>query len=240
MHSLMISSEVRPRFAVGVLLHLAHDQLLIERAAVDADAHGLAVVAGDRADGGELLVAALAGADVAGIDAVLVERAGAIGILGQQDVAVVVKIADERSFAAGVEHALLDFGDGGGGFRNVHGDADHLRAGGGQLDALLHGGGDVGRVGIGHGLDDDGRAAADGHVADFHAMSLLSMRHRCSTLPRCEGRLYREPNGTLHASRLGEAREVLRSGVVAQDGVLIGSPVWHRKCAPRGYPPPFL
>ncbi len=61
--------------AVGVLLHLAHDQLLIERAAVDADAHGLAVVAGDAADGGELLVAALAGADVAGIDAVLVEGA---------------------------------------------------------------------------------------------------------------------------------------------------------------------
>ncbi len=118
MHSLMISSEVRPRFAVGIFLHLAHDQLLIERAAIDADAHGLGVIAGDGADGGELLVAALAGADVAGIDAVFVESASAIGILGQQDVAVVVKIADERSFAAGVEHALLDFGDSGGGFGN--------------------------------------------------------------------------------------------------------------------------
>ena len=59
---------------VGVLLHLAHHQFLIERAAVHADAHGLAVVARDFADGGELLVAALAVADVAGIDAVFVER----------------------------------------------------------------------------------------------------------------------------------------------------------------------
>ena len=153
---------------------------MIERAAIDADAHGLGIVAGDGADGGELLVAALAGADVAGIDAVFIERAGAIGIFGQQDVAVIVKIADERSFAAGVQHALLDFGDSGGCFGKIHGDADHLRSGRGQFEALLHGGGDVDRVGIGHGLNDDGRAATDGHVADFHAMSLLSMRHRCS------------------------------------------------------------
>ncbi len=62
----------------------------------------------------------------------------------------------------------------------IHGDAHHLRTGGGQLEALLRGGGDVGGVGIGHGLNDDGRAATDGHVADLHAMSLLSMRHRYS------------------------------------------------------------
>ncbi len=54
---------------VGVFLHLAHDQFLIQRAAVDADAHGLVVVARDFADGGKLFVAALAGAHVAGIDA---------------------------------------------------------------------------------------------------------------------------------------------------------------------------
>ena len=88
---------------VRVLLHLAHDQFLIERAAVDADAHRLAVVARDFADGGELLVAALAVADVAGIDAVLVEGARAIGIFGEQHVAVVVEVADDRRVAAGVE-----------------------------------------------------------------------------------------------------------------------------------------
>ena len=114
----------------------AHDQLLVERAAVDADAHRLAVVDRDLADGGELLVAPLAGADVAGIDAVLVERRGAVGIARQQQVAVVVEVADERRRAAGVEHALLDLGHGGRRFRHVDGDAHHLRAGLGQLDAL--------------------------------------------------------------------------------------------------------
>ncbi len=109
MHSLMMSSDVLAEIAVGVLLHFAHDQLLIERAAVDADAHGLAVVARHFADGGELFVAALPGADVAGIDAVFVERARAIGIFREQHVAVVMEIADHRNVAAGIEHALLDF-----------------------------------------------------------------------------------------------------------------------------------
>ena len=50
----------------------------------------------DLADRRELLVAPLAGADVAGIDPVLVERARAVGKLRQQEVAVVVEVADER------------------------------------------------------------------------------------------------------------------------------------------------
>ena len=76
-------------------------------------------------------------ADVAGIDAVLVEGAGAVGIFGEQDVAVVVEVADERRVAAGVEQALLDFGNGGGGFGNVDGDADEFGAGLGEFEALL-------------------------------------------------------------------------------------------------------
>ena len=160
---------------VGVFLHLAHDQFLIERAAVDADAHGLVVVARDFADGGELLVAALAGADVAGIDAVFIERAGAIGIFGEQDVAVVMEIADERDVAAGIEQALFDFGDGGGGFGNIYGDADEFRAGLGEFEALLGGGGDVDGVRVGHGLDDDGRAAADLDFADFYAYGFVAL-----------------------------------------------------------------
>ena len=73
MQLLMISSESRPEVAVGVLLHLAHDQFLIERAAVDADAHRLAVIDGHFADGGKLLVAPGARAHVAGIDAVFIQ-----------------------------------------------------------------------------------------------------------------------------------------------------------------------
>ena len=61
--------------AVGVLLHLRHDELLVEGAAVDADADGLVVLDRHAADRGEVLVAPAPGADVAGVDAVLVERA---------------------------------------------------------------------------------------------------------------------------------------------------------------------
>src|SRR4029078_2500668 len=60
--------------AVGVLLHPRHDELLIERPAVHADGDRLAVVEGALPDRRELLVAASAGADVARIDPVLVER----------------------------------------------------------------------------------------------------------------------------------------------------------------------
>ena len=151
---------VEAEVAVGVLLHLAHDQLLIERAAIDADAHRLAVVHGDFADRGELLVAPRSRAHVAGIDAVLVEGPRAIGIFGQQDVAVVVKIADDRRRASQIAQPRHNFRDRRRRFRHVHRDAHQLRAGVGQLLALRHGSGNVRRIRVGHRLDDYRRAAA--------------------------------------------------------------------------------
>ena len=162
----MMSSELRPRLPVGVLLHLRHDQLLIERAAIDADADGPAVIDGHLADGRELLVAPSPGADVAGIDAVLVERRRARRVAREQQVAVVMEVADERRRAAGVEHALLDFGHGRGRLGHVDGDAHHLGAGLPQLDALPRGRRRIRRVGHRHRLHDDRGAAADGDVAD--------------------------------------------------------------------------
>ena len=114
-------------------------------------------------------------ADVAGIDAVFVERAGAIGILGEQHVAVVMEIADDGRVAARIEQALLDFRHRGGRFRNVYGDADEFRARLREFQALLRGGGDVRGVGVGHRLDDDGRAAADLDLADLDADRLVPL-----------------------------------------------------------------
>ena len=48
-------------------------------------------------DGRELAVLLVLEADVAGIDAVLVERLGAGRIVGQQRVAVVVEVADDAA-----------------------------------------------------------------------------------------------------------------------------------------------
>ncbi len=103
-----------------------------------------------------------------------------MGIFRQQDVAVVVKIADQGSFAAGIEHALLDFRHRGGGLWDVYRDANHFGARGRQFQALLRRGSDVSGVGIGHRLNDDRRATTDRHLPDFHRMSLASMRHDSS------------------------------------------------------------
>ena len=163
---------VEAQVAVGVLLHLAHHQLLIERAAIDADAHRLAVVHGDFADRGKLLVAPRARAHVAGIDAVFVQRPRAIGIFRQQHVAVVMKIADDRRGASQIAQPRHNFRHRRRRFRHVHRDAHQLRAGVGQFLALRHGAGNVRRIRIGHRLDDDRRAAANLELADFDAVRL--------------------------------------------------------------------
>ena len=163
---------IEAEIAVGVLLHPAHYKLLIERAAVDADADRFAVVDGYFADRGELLVAPRARTYVAGIDAVLVQRPRAIGIFGQQDVPVVMEIADDRRGASQIAQPGHNFRDRRGRFRHVHRDAHKFRARVGQLFALRDGAGNVRCVRVGHRLDDDRRAAANLVLADFDAVGL--------------------------------------------------------------------
>ncbi len=121
-----------------------------------------------------MFVAALAGADVAGIDAVFVERFGAVGIFGEENVAVVMKVADDGDVAACGKQAFLDFGNGGCGFGDVDGPANDFGAGFGEFERLFERGFDVGGVRVGHGLDDDGSAAADLDVPDFYAASFAA------------------------------------------------------------------
>ena len=156
--------------AVGVLLHLRHDQLLVEGAAVDADAHRLAVIDRDLADGRELLVAPLAGADVAGIDAVLVERVartrGSASAAGG-------RCSESRRSAARCSRrracGCLISGTAAAASGRLTVTRTISEPGLPQLDALLRGRAGIRRVGHRHRLHDDGRAAADGDVADLHA-----------------------------------------------------------------------
>src|SRR5207245_9068689 len=83
----------------------------------------LVVREGDLDDSAEIHVAVL-GADVAGVDAVLGEGGGAGGVLGEQQVAVVVKVADDRDID--LPH---DVRDGARGVRGVDGYAHQLAAG---------------------------------------------------------------------------------------------------------------
>ena len=77
-----------------------------------------------------------------------------------------MKIADDRHIDTHKLQSVADIGHGLGGFVAVDRDADDLGARGGKGRDLLDGGIDVRRIGIGHGLDNDGRAAAHGDAAD--------------------------------------------------------------------------
>ncbi len=81
---------------------MLRQQRLVERSPVHADAHRLLVLDRNLDHGAEIVVVFASDADVAGVDAVLGQRAGALGIFLEQDVAVVVEVADDRN-----AHALL-------------------------------------------------------------------------------------------------------------------------------------
>jgi len=155
--------------AAGILVHHADHQILIEAAPVDANADGFPARDGDFDHGGELRVTFATEADVPGIDPVFGQGLGTGGIFRQQQVAVVVEVADERNAAAhGVQtvadarHLLSRF------FR-IDRDAHEFRAGGRQLLDLARRSHGIGRVGVGHGLDDDRVVASNGDVANLHA-----------------------------------------------------------------------
>jgi hypothetical protein len=79
---------------LGILVHQPGQELLVERAPIGADAHRLIVFERHLDDGGELLILLVLEADIAGIDAVLVERLGAGRVIGQQLVADVMEVAN--------------------------------------------------------------------------------------------------------------------------------------------------
>src|ERR1035437_7480125 len=79
-----------------ILVHHPREQRRIERAPVDADAHRLPVLDGHFDHGAEIVVGLAADIRVARVHAVLVQRARAPRVFLQQQVAVVVEVADDR------------------------------------------------------------------------------------------------------------------------------------------------
>ena len=107
-----------------------------------------------------------ADADVAGIDAVLGQGSRAVGILREQEVSVVVEVADDRHAHAVLIESFDDRRNGGGSFFVVDRDADQFRPGPRQRHHLLHGRGNIRRVGVGHRLHHNWCIAADSHAAN--------------------------------------------------------------------------
>ena len=154
---------------LGVLVHQVRQQFLIERAPVGADAHRLVVLDRHLDDGGELPVLLVLEADIAGIDAVLVERLGAGRMIGQQLVADVVEVADERHVArpSCSSRSLMCGTAAAASSRStvMRTISEPARA---SAATWRDGAVDVGGVGVGHRLHDDRRAAADRHIADLN------------------------------------------------------------------------
>ena len=80
----------------GILVHQSRQQFLVERTPIGADAHRFVVLERHLDDGGELSVLLVLEADIAGIDAVFVQRLRAARMIGQKLVADIVEIPDQR------------------------------------------------------------------------------------------------------------------------------------------------
>src|SRR6185436_1731661 len=156
--------------ALGVGVHHLGEEVLVEAAPVHPDADGLAVVDGHLDDGAEVVVVVLA-PDIPGVDAVLGQGLRAVGILDEENVAVVVEVADDRHL-----HLAHDLRYRAGGRVVVHGHAHQLAARRVQRAHLGHRSRHVRGVGIGHGLDHDGPLAAHAHPAHVHHHALPPAR----------------------------------------------------------------
>ena len=157
-----------------VVVHHPGDQFLIQAAPVDADAHRAAVFERRFDHGRELAFAFFPEADVARVDPVFGQGLRTGGILGQELVAVVVEIADQGHAAGPLVQRVTDQGNGLGRGLVVDRDPHQFRAGAGKPGHLFHRSFDVGGVGVGHRLDDDGRPAAHGDAADGNGDAVSS------------------------------------------------------------------
>src|SRR5450759_1716662 len=149
-----------------VLVHHASEQRLVERAPVHADAHGFLILRGNLNHGAEVVVVLASDAGIARIDAVLGQALGAAGVLGQQEVSVVMEVADDGHAQALLLESLYDVGDGLSGIVIIDRDADDFAAGTRQGSDLLYGAGNVRSVGVGHGLHHNRCIAAHADAAD--------------------------------------------------------------------------
>ena len=177
-----------------VRVHQAGEQCLVERSPVDANAHRLVVLQGDVDDGAEVLVVALA-THVARIDAVLGERLGAVGMSRQQQVPVVVEVADDRDHHTDAAKS----GDDPGHRRRrrivVDGDAHQLAAGAREQGHLCHGCGDIGGVGVGHRLNHHRVRRAHRNAAhhDRRRWAAGNRGHQCSRIRRVQAARRSDP-----------------------------------------------
>ena len=101
---------------------------------------------------------------------------------------------------------------GGGRLVAVDGDAHHLRAGAGERGDLRDGRRDVGRVGVGHRLDDDRRAAADRHGRPPASRPHLDRAVACAGAPAISASCGERRSALMSSSNVGRQAAALQCG----------------------------
>ena len=135
--------------------------------------------------GAKIIVVLLADIHVARIDAVFRQGAGAVRILLQQQVSVIVEVADDGNADAELVECFGNLRHGARRFVRVHGDTHKFRAGLRQRHHLIHGTWDIRGIGIGHGLDHNRIVSADLDTAhiDCHGRAARVCCHESSRKP---------------------------------------------------------
>ena len=151
----------------GVFVHHPGEERAVEGAPVDADADGTIVLNGAFDHGAEVVVGLAADVYVAGVDAVFGEGACAVWILTQEQVAVVMEVADQRDGNTMQHERVFNFGNCCCGCVGVDRDTDNFGAGFGEFHDLLCGGCYILRICIRHGLNHDRIGATDFDATDI-------------------------------------------------------------------------
>ena len=105
--------------AACVVVHQAGEKILIQRSPVDTNPNRLLVFQSDFDDRSEIVVVLAAHSNIAGIDSIFVERCCTIWILAQQNVPVVMKIANNRRCNVPIPQTIYDFAYSSGSFARI-------------------------------------------------------------------------------------------------------------------------
>ncbi len=169
---------------LAVLVHHPRQQRLVQRTPVHADPHRLMVFDCALHHDAEIVVVLAPHRHVAGIDAVLGQRARRGWILLEQQMPVVVEVAHDRHRHAALVQALHNRRHSGRGVLVVHRDAHNLRTRRRQRRNLLDGSRNVGRVGVGHRLHHHRNLPAHAYLPDFDRWRFPAMNFsHTSSLP---------------------------------------------------------
>ncbi len=156
----------RPRLAAqGILIHDTGQQSLVQATPVDADPHRFIILAGGLDHLRKLRISLGAFTDITRIDPILRQRLGAVWIVIQQRMAVVVEITDQRYIYAHLVQLLADRRHCCCRFRIIYRDAHQLGTSTRQVLDLDRGADGVGGIGIGHGLHHYRRTATNHYLA---------------------------------------------------------------------------